>query len=613
MVFAFALIASAGSPKAENRVALIIANGKYEHAPELFNPVHDGELLKSTLEAQKFQVTPVVNANQTQMKRAIADFALKLKQGGSETVALLYYAGHGVQVNGINYLIPVDAEIDDESQTVIYAVDADDVMKSIAASGSPLNIVILDACRTNPFRGFRAYDGGLAQMEAPTGTLVGFATAPGKKAKDGPKDKNSPYAAALAENLAQPGLTIEEVFKRVRQRVRSATSEYQTPWESTSLVGDFYPAGRTSPVSASGEPGERRDAPRTLVLEPMDGAEISGGETTVRIALGASRNPTKSIRIIVNGRMLSEERAPIGGAFEVGVKPIGVPLAGGRNTVQIITANLAGERTEVISLLNKTPGELDRTGTLYILAIGVDKYPKLAQACGSAAAGCDLKYAGSDATAFADIMTSKVGPQKPKVVRRVLVNGGRSEDEPTHANIMDALSMLSRAEPNDTVVVYITGHGINEGPNYRFVPTDAVFADGVLRPSTIIPWYVIQEAIESAKGRRILFVDTSHSGAAYNERLGNEAYSANILAYTSARWDQLSLESDDFKHGLFTQALIEGLSGAAANKDGLVDTFGLYDYLRKRVPELAKSLGLEQDPQFFRGRDAEKSILAVVR
>ena len=130
----------------------------------------------------------------------------------------------------------------------------------------------------------------------------------------------------------------------------------------------------------------------------------------------------------------------------------------------------------------------------------------------------------------------------------------------------------------------------------------------------MVPWYAIEEAIDGAKGRRLLFIDTCHAAGAYNERLGNAAYYANILAYSSARWDQEALESSVFKHGLFTQALVEGLGGAAdSTKSGRVDTVQLNGYLQARVPELAKPFQREQNPQFFKGRDAEVYPLAAFK
>lgn len=202
-----------------------------------------------------------------------------------------------------------------------------------------------------------------------------------------------------------------------------------------------------------------------------------------------------------------------------------------------------------------------------------------------------------------------------KVVRRVLVNGRAEVDAPTAAHIIDALGFLADAQPNDTVAVFLAGHGANEGPNYRFFSTDAAGAEGKIRPSSVVPWYAIEEAIDQAKGRRLLFIDTCHSAAAYNERLGNSAYYANILAYSAARWDQLAYESDEFKHGLFTKAVVEGLTGAAdRTKRGQIDTADLDRYLKERVPALAAQLDGKpgQTPQFFKGRDAETYTLAVI-
>ncbi len=135
-----------------------------------------------------------------------------------------------------------------KAQLDIETLSADTIMQAIGSAGSKLNIVILDACRNSPFRSFRAVTRGLAAIDAPQGTLVAFSTAPGQAARDGAAGANSPYSAALGEMLGQPGLRIEDVFKRVRQRVNQETNGEQTPWESSSLVGDFYPAGGGAPT-----------------------------------------------------------------------------------------------------------------------------------------------------------------------------------------------------------------------------------------------------------------------------------------------------------------------------------------------------------------------------
>jgi uncharacterized caspase-like protein len=165
------------------------------------------------------------------------------------------------------------------------------------------------------------------------------------------------------------------------------------------------------------------------------------------------------------------------------------------------------------------------------------------------------------------------------------------------------------------VIVFVAGHAINEGPNYRFLPTDAAKSGERFLPASIVPWYAFQEAIEGAKGRRILFLDTCHAGNSYNQRLSNDSYQANVIVYAAARWDQLALEREDLGHGLFTYATLEGIAGKAAHFDtgGQVTTLALRDFLVARVAELATKLGHRQEPQYFRGRDAENYTLARSR
>ena len=243
VLIAALFVCAAARAYAEGRVALVIGNANYLHANPLTNPVHDANLIASVLKGQGFEVSLAIDADQRAMKRAFSEFAGRLQAAGRDAIAVVYYAGHGVQLKGVNYLVPVDAQIDSEAQLDLEAVSADTIMQAIGQAGSSLNIVILDACRNNPFRGFRAMGRGLAAIDAPQGTLVAFSTAPGQAARDGEAGGNSPYSQALGEVLRQPGLRIEDVFKRVRQRVNKETGGEQTPWESSSLVGDFYPAG----------------------------------------------------------------------------------------------------------------------------------------------------------------------------------------------------------------------------------------------------------------------------------------------------------------------------------------------------------------------------------
>jgi uncharacterized caspase-like protein len=219
----------------EQRLALVIGNGSYAEAP-LRNPVNDAKAMTRTLKKLGFQVIELNDATGKQMAQGILDFGEKLKRGG---VGLFYYAGHGVQVRGQNYLVPVDARINSEASIRFEAIAVESVTEQMGEASNRVNLVILDACRNNPFeRRLRGGPRGLAAMDAARGTLVAYATAPGSTAADG-DGENGLYTEELLRTLREPGLKVEEVFKRVRSGVVQKTNGMQTPWESSSLTGDF--------------------------------------------------------------------------------------------------------------------------------------------------------------------------------------------------------------------------------------------------------------------------------------------------------------------------------------------------------------------------------------
>lgn len=219
----------------ERRTALVIGNSDYSSSP-LKNPVNDAEDLAKLLNAHGFEVLLRRNVTEKQMKHAVLEFGEKLKRGG---VGLFYYAGHGMQVKGRNYLIPVGSSVASESDVEFEAMDAARVLGKMEEAENSINLVILDACRNNPFsRSFRSGSAGLARMEAPTGSLIAYATAPGSVAADG-EGRNGVYTRHLLTNLQVPGLTIEKVLKNVRVAVLKETDRLQTPWESSSLTGEF--------------------------------------------------------------------------------------------------------------------------------------------------------------------------------------------------------------------------------------------------------------------------------------------------------------------------------------------------------------------------------------
>jgi uncharacterized caspase-like protein len=221
----------------EQRIALVIGNGAYKSDP-LDNPVNDARLMARALREAGFQVSLHENLSRNGMVQAARDFGNQLND---RTIAVLYYAGHGVQLRDRNYLIPVDAQIQSEDEIPINGMDVSLFLNRMAHARSRINIVILDACRNNPFAGSGGPAArGLAQMDAPVGTLLAFATAPGKLAPDnvGPPG-NSLYTSLLAKQLLTPGLPVELMFKRVRESVVKGTDALQVPWESSSLQGEF--------------------------------------------------------------------------------------------------------------------------------------------------------------------------------------------------------------------------------------------------------------------------------------------------------------------------------------------------------------------------------------
>jgi hypothetical protein len=255
LVFAAAMLAflsAAPDPalSADQKIALVIGNAAYP-ASRLRNPVNDAKAMADKLRSLGFDVVLRTDSTQRDMTRAISQFGQRLALG---SVGLFYYAGHGMQVRGKNFLIPIDAEIETEGSVTSESVDVDQVLSQLGPAR--LSMVILDACRNNPFeRKFRSgAGGGLAQIDAPTGTMLAYATAPGKVAADG-TGNNGIYTAALLGALDTPGLKVEDVFKQVRINVLKASDNQQTPWESSSLTGEFY--FRTPAAAQSGGNDDR--------------------------------------------------------------------------------------------------------------------------------------------------------------------------------------------------------------------------------------------------------------------------------------------------------------------------------------------------------------------
>lgn len=263
----------ASKKSSDQRIALVIGNGAYKDAP-LQNPVNDARDLSRALAEIGFEVMFRQNLHQKEMKEAIRTFGERLRNG---EIGLFYYAGHGAQVAGRNYLIPVGAVINNEYEVEYEAVDVGLVIAQMTNAANRTNIVILDACRNNPFaRSFRSAAKGLASIDAPSGTLIAYATAPGSVASDG-ESKNGLYTQELLKSMRVPDLQIEQVFKRVRAAVQEKTEGKQVPWESSSLVGDFYFLA-SKPNNADASRRLETSSPDTRINTPSLKPNIQTGD-----------------------------------------------------------------------------------------------------------------------------------------------------------------------------------------------------------------------------------------------------------------------------------------------------------------------------------------------
>jgi TPR repeat protein len=240
------LLGLASPALADKKVALVIGNSAYQNVAPLENPANDAILMADTLKGLGFRLTG--NGAQLNLDKRALDDAVQAfgRQVQGADVAMFYYAGHGVQVRGSNFLVPINANPTREADVDFQMVDVNLVLNQMQGSGTRLNIVILDACRNNPFgaHGLRSSEGGLAQLRAPDGTLISYATQPGNVAQDG-SDGHSPYTKALAATMRRPGLDLFQTFNEVGLAVKRSTGGSQQPWVSSSPIdGDFYFAGR---------------------------------------------------------------------------------------------------------------------------------------------------------------------------------------------------------------------------------------------------------------------------------------------------------------------------------------------------------------------------------
>jgi hypothetical protein len=258
-----AVLLGTHSASAESRLALVIGQSAYRSVPALPNPANDARAVTQLLTDSGFEVSTAADLSQGQMREAVSDFAGKVAAKGADTVALVFYAGHGLQIDGENFLVPIDIDPKREADIPIQAVRLNDILNTLTSVPSKMRILMLDACRNNPFPDLKTAGGGLAIVDAKVGapgTFLSFSTSPGAVAEDG-SGSNSPYTNALLAAGKEQNIPIEETFKRVRLAVNKVTEGRQTPWDSSSLTEDF----RFSGASVAGP--KPAAAPKKTVAE----------------------------------------------------------------------------------------------------------------------------------------------------------------------------------------------------------------------------------------------------------------------------------------------------------------------------------------------------------
>jgi WD40 repeat protein len=342
--------------------------------------------------------------------------------------------------------------------------------------------------------------------------------------------------------------------------------------------------------------------PEFRIADPSDKSHADRSPVAVKLELSETNDPVTGFDIKVNGRQVTprDVRDIDRPTKDAETRTLNIPMQKGENHIQVVAHNGVGETAQDLLLYLDHEGALDTKGRLFIVAVGVDKYKKLGDRY-------TLRYAGADARLMVDTLTKKAGPLHTEVISKLLVSDG--DTPPTKANIEDALAIFRDARPEDTVILFLASHGVNDGPNYLMVPEDAERNDaGRWRPSSVVKWSDLQQALQDAQGSRIMFVDTCHSSGAYNSRLVKDAADANIVVFSATDKDTEAQETSKLGHGVFTYALSQGINGGADfGRKGLVSLFPLAAYVSDEVKSMTND---EQEP-VFSGSGVKNFVLAM--
>ncbi len=326
----------------------------------------------------------------------------------------------------------------------------------------------------------------------------------------------------------------------------------------------------------------QRAPPEFQIVAPATGVSVPSSPLPLKLRFASGPEPVQSIDITVNERRIRAEITQTA----AGERTLQVPLAHGANSIRIEASNAVGRSSKTVKVTLQGKGELERRGTLYLVSIGVDAYPNFP--------GRDLRFAGIDAREIHKRLLARAGPLHESAAGVLLAKGG--DAEPTAENIRIALSQLKQAGPRDTVVIFLAGHGVNDGSDYLFLPTDAALKEKVWKRKSVVDWKLLQDVMENTQGRRLMLVDTCHSGNAFNARLVKDAADASITVFAATDADTLAQERSALGHGVFTHSVLRGLDGDADQvADRLVQMRELRDFVAKRVLKLTNGV---QAPTF---------------
>lgn len=344
------------SAEQEKRIALVIGNGAYRHSP-LPNPPNDANDIAAALRQTGFRVNKKINATRTQMREAVREFADQIKRGG---VGLFFFAGHGLQVEGENFLVPVDADIKRKYDVRDQCLAAGYVLEAMEDAGNRLNIIILDACRDNPFRGFRSRSRGLAHMNAPTGSLLAYATSPGSTASDGP-GRNGLYTSMLLNHMLTPDMRILDLFINVRKDVSAASDGRQVPWETHSLTAPFYmtPRSAASAPPAAVPAAAPATAPLTAAPAPSSTGSVAWLGVEIR---DADRALADQYGLKSTSGAFVQATSPNGPAARAGIRAGDMiqvfdnkKISKSNDLPPIVAGSKPGSRVKVVAIRSKRP------------------------------------------------------------------------------------------------------------------------------------------------------------------------------------------------------------------------------------------------------------------